>query len=186
MQDISGDTLSRAAEGDLQPFEVIYKATVNFVYNVVFRIVNNREDAEEVTQEVFLIIYRKLSGFRFESSFKTWVYRIAVNCAINFAKKRAKTKNRMVEYDDQLIMETVSSGAGKEMDEEHRDKIVERLLSVISPDQRACVVLRNIEGLSYQEIAQTLKININTVRSRLKRAREKLLALGKKVDYEHL
>ena len=63
------------------------------------------------------------------------------------------------------------------MNQDYQSRLVEHLLGEISPDQRACVVLRNIEGLSYQEIAQALKININTVRSRLKRAREKLLSL---------
>jgi len=66
------------------------------------------------------------------------------------------------------------------MDQEHQNQFVEKLLGELNPDQRACVVLRDIQGLSYEEIAQTLNININTVRSRLKRSREKLLSLRKK------
>src|SRR3989338_7984914 len=175
MQDISDDILRKASQGDLASFEVIYKATSEFVYNVAFRIVNQREDAEEVTQEVFLIVYQKLKSFRFESSFKTWVYRITANSAINFAKKNGK---KTMEYNEQ-VAGTVQNDTHKEIEREHQGKIVEQLLEAINPEQRACVTLRNMEGLSYQEIAKVLRININTVRSRLKRAKEKLLSLKK-------
>jgi len=180
MADISEDVLVRAAQGDLQAFEEVYKASSSFVYNVALRVVNNREDAREVTQEVFLIIYNKLKSFRFESSFKTWAYRITANYAINFAKKNSRAKT--VPYEEALGEDPSVSRVQEHIDGDHQSLLVENLLAEIPPDQRACVVLRNIEGLSYQEIAQTLKININTVRSRLKRAREKLLSL--KVSFQ--
>ena len=186
MQDIPKDILARACAGDLPAFEVIYKATASFVYNVACRIVNNREDAEEVVQEVFLIIHNKLKGFRFESSLKTWVYRITVNCAINYAKKAARIRNKTVEYDEELTAGAVASAATEEMEQKESGEMVDKLLNTLNPDQRSCVVLRSIEGLSYQEIAETLKININTVRTRLKRAREKLLEARKQVSYEQL
>ena len=182
MEDISEDILVRASQGESQAFEDVYKATSSFVYNVALRVVNNREDAREVTQEVFLIIYDKLKSFRFESSFKTWVYRITANYAINFAKKYSRMKT--VPYDEALGEGASTSEVEAHMDQEHQSRLIENLLGEINPDQRACVVLRNIEGLSYQEIAKALNININTVRSRLKRAREKLLTLRKQADYE--
>ena len=175
MEDISEDILVRASHGDIQAFEEVYKASSSFVYNVALRIVTNKEDAREVTQEVFLIIYNKLKSFRFESSFKTWVYRITANYAINFAKKASRTKT--VAFDEAWGEGACPSEVEEHIDHDHQSLVVENLLREITPDQRACVVLRNIEGLSYQEIAQALKININTVRSRLKRAREKLLSL---------
>src|SRR5208283_2881820 len=138
---------------------------------------NNREDALEVSQEVFMIIHDKLKTFRFESSFKTWVYRITANYAINFAKKSSRTKT--VPYEEGCGTNAVPNEAEARINQEHQSQVIENLLGAISPDQRACVVLRNIEGLSYQEIAKTLNININTVRSRLKRAREKLLSVKK-------
>lgn len=183
MEEISKDILVRASQGDIQAFEEVYKASSSFVYNVALRVVNNREDASEVTQEVFMIIYDKLKNFRFESSFKTWVYRITANYAINFAKKNSRRKT--VSYEEAFGAGAVTSEAEAHMDQEHQNDIVANLLGEINPDQRACVVLRNIEGLSYQEIAKALNININTVRSRLKRAREKLLTL-RKVVYEKM
>ena len=86
MHEISADILKKASSGDISSFEMIYNRTSDFVYNVALRILNNNEDAEEVMQEVFLTVYHKLKYFRFESSIKTWIYRIAVNRAINLAK----------------------------------------------------------------------------------------------------
>lgn len=179
MQGISDDILIRASEGDMDAFEEIYRATSGCVYNAAFRIVNNREDAEEITQEVFLTIYQKLKGFRFQSSFKTWVYRITVNSAINYSKKRAREKAKAAEYDNGPWPGSASDEMERKIDAEHREKTIASMLDVLNPDQRACIVLRNIEGLSYREIAESLRININTVRSRLKRARETLLAHSK-------
>ena len=185
MQDIPDDVLIKASEGDVEAFEAVYKATAGFVYNVAFRVVANEADAKEVTQEVFWTVYRKLKDFRFESSFKTWVYRITVNGAINYAKKTNKEGSRMVEYDENMeVSGTLPETEG--IDREDQKKVIDSLLKVLNPEQKACVVLRNLEGLSYQEIADVLKININTVRSRLKRAREKMVALRKKVNCESL
>lgn len=174
MNDISTDILKKASTGDMSSFESIYKSTADFVYNVAWRILNNNEDAEEVAQEVFITIYHKLKYFRFESSLKTWIYRITVNRAINLVKKRSKEKMKVTEYEREF-----HSGTETTHDKEKQNGIIEALLKLVDPDQRTCLVLRNIEGLSYKEISDALKININTVRSRLRRAREKLLALKK-------
>src|SRR5579863_533148 len=117
MQDISKDTLIKASQGDMQAFEDVYKASSSFVYNVAFRVVNNREDALEVSQEVFMIIHDKLKTFRFESSFKTWVYRITANYAINFAKKSSRAKT--VPYEDSFGEGAVVSEVQTHMDQEH-------------------------------------------------------------------
>lgn len=184
MQDLSIEILKKAQEGDLASFEAIYRQTAGFLYNVAYRIVNSREDAEEVTQEAFLNIYHNLKYFRLESSFRTWAYRIATNCAITHFNKAARERKRREEYRGSLnpwqaIDESRKSGSVP-------GEAVNTLLSAVNPDQRACVVLRSIEGMSYRQIADTLKISINTVRSRLKRAREKMLAMRKEVTGDEL
>ena len=182
MQDISGEIVRKAQGGDLEAFENIYKAASGFVYNVALRVVNNAQDAEEVTQDVFLNIHRHLRDFRFQCSFKTWAYRIAVNCAVNRVKSVIREKSRKKEYGNELVRagKTIQGGepGGASRD---REETVASLLDLLDVDQRACLVLRGIEGLSYKEIAGVLKVNINTVRTRLKRSREKLLQSGKKV-----
>ncbi len=185
MQEISNDTIARATAGDLVAFEMIYKAMAGFVYNVALRIIKNREDAEEVTQEVFLIIHQKLKEFRQESSLKTWVYRIAINCALNSSRKTKQGRNNVVEYKD-FSGTATQSDTDKAIEKEHCVKAVDKILGVLNEEQRVCVILRNIEGLSYEQIAETLKVNINTIRSRLKRAREKILSTQKQADYEYL
>ena len=181
MQDISGNIIIRASQGDINAFEMIYREYIDFVSNVAYRVVNSREDAEEVTQEVFLNIYRQLKYFRFESSLKTWIYRITVNSAINYSKKASKHHSEMAGYMD--VSERVNSNerAPDKISGEFNEEIITTLLNAITPDQRACIVLRSIEGLSYQEIAGTLKIPVNTVRSRIKRARETMLSLREEV-----
>ena len=181
IEEISQEILAKAAQGDLAAFERIYRASSGFVYNVALRTVHDREEAEEVTQEVFLTIYRKLKWFRFQASFKTWVYRITANCAINHAKKLARERGRVVEYDEYAHAVEGPNNIEAGIEKEHRETLIDSLLSALNPDQRACVVLRNIEGMDYRQIADTLRININTVRSRLKRARETLLSLRKEV-----
>lgn len=181
MQDITNDVLDKAVSGDMKSFELIYKAASHFVYNVAFRIVGRQQDAEEVTQEVFMTVHRKLSGFRRESSFKTWIYRITTNYAINYSKKRAKELGRRGEYDENSHPFIVENDVQKNAVQEEHQVSIDGLLKLLNPDQRACIVLRNMEGLNYQQIADVLKININTVRSRLKRARETLLLRGKEV-----
>ena len=102
MKKLSEDILVQASRGDVGSFELIYKAHCGFVYRVALRMTNNIQDAEEITQEVFLTVYRKLKNFRFESSFNTWVYRITVNCTINYLKKMPKERNKMLQYKDEL------------------------------------------------------------------------------------
>lgn len=155
------------------------------MYNVALRVVDRHQDAEEVTQEVFLTVHHKLKEFRFQSSFKTWIYRITVNHAINFAKKNAG-ENHAMEYDENINAVAVPSQTRQKMDQESREHLAQKLLNSLNPDQRACIILRNLEGLSYQEIAESLGININTVRTRLKRAREALMALGKEVIHHEM
>ncbi|MBU0605625.1 MAG: RNA polymerase sigma factor [Candidatus Omnitrophica bacterium] len=175
MPEISNELITRAAKGDVDAFEEIYKATSRFVYNVALRTTNNRDNASEVTQDVFLKVYNSLRNFAFRSSFKTWVYRIAVNTAINHCKARSRHERGRIEYDPAVHDTEVSGSARSGLDEAESERRMAHLLGLLDPDQRACIVLREIEGLDYRSIADTLGININTVRSRLKRARERLM-----------
>lgn len=185
MQEIPHDIIKAAAQGDAAAFETIYRSCAGLVYTTAFRIVNNQENAAEVTQEVFITVYRKLPSFAFRSLFTTWLYRISVNAAIDQARKTTREQGRTIAYDEETMAGGTVESAADTMENEPKRQLISRLLAALNPDQRACIVLRNIDGLSYEEIAATLKINVNTVRSRLKRAREKLIALrGREVRHE--
>lgn len=180
IQSISSVIIHKAAAGDIQAFEEIYKGASSFVYNVALRTARNREDAQEITQEVFLKVFKSLRDFRFQSSFKTWIYRITVNTTLNVLKKTAYDRRRQFEYHENISAELPGQAEAADTFLEQRDQKaqVDKLLEALSPEYRACIVLREIQGLRYDEIAQALKVNINTVRSRLKRAREMLLKRG--------
>ena len=181
MDNITKNIIIEASEGSTEAFERIYNEYSGFVYNVAFRVVNNIDEAEEVTQDVFLTVFRKLKSFKFKSSLKTWVYRIAVNMAIDYARKRTREQDHTVLYEDYNKLSKTIDPVSEEIERAQQEKTISTLLEALSPDQRVCIVLRSIEGLSYQEISESLNININTVRSRLKRAREKLIALRKEM-----
>jgi len=182
MQDISKELLTQASTGDIQAFEEIYRLASSFVYSVALRVTRNTDEAKEVSQDVFIKIYNNLRSFRFRSSFKTWLYRITTNTALNALKKSSKDINRRVDYDVALKANDDSATATHAIEMDDNKKLLSSLLDMLNPDQRACIVLREIEGLNYREISKALSININTVRSRLKRARETLLAHGKRGD----
>jgi RNA polymerase sigma-70 factor (ECF subfamily) len=175
MNDIALQVLEQASVGNMDAFEQVYKATSGFVYNVAFGITRNSADAEEVTQDVFMKIYRNLKGFQFRSAFKTWVYRITVNTAINRYRKSKKEEKGRVDYDN--IIESLSDSrlAAEGVIQSDNETRLNALLDMLSDEHKTCLILREIEGLSYQEIADTLRIPVNTVRSRLKRARQALL-----------
>ncbi len=184
MEDISKNIIDRAGRGDAQAFEMMYKATSDFIYTIALRITNNHDNAEDVTQEVFIKVYKNLKKFRFHSSLKTWIYRIALNTAINACRKESKKIERMGE--NTIDMNQYPAQEKKiDKNKKANEKRIASLLKILNPDQRACIVLREIEGLNYKEISEVLKVNINTVRSRLKRAREALLAYNKGKEREN-
>ncbi len=181
MQEIERELITKAGEGDRLAFREIYARASGYVYTLAYRVVGTKHDAEEATQDVFLKIHYSLRSFKFESSFKTWLYRIAVNTAINHAKKRSRVTTREVEevFEDPATVTPPEAAQGLEAAE--TEQKLKALLDQLNPDQRACIVAREIEGLDYQEIARSLGVNLNTVRSRLKRAREALMALGQQL-----
>jgi RNA polymerase sigma-70 factor, ECF subfamily len=185
MQEVERELIVRAGQGDMGAFREIYVRASGYVYTLAYRVVNTKHDAEEVTQDVFLRLHKSLGSFKFESSFKTWLYRIAVNAAINHAKKRNRVTTHEVEevYEDPATV--TQPEAGKGLEAADTEKKLKLMLDQLNPDQRACIVLREIEEMDYQGIATSLGININTVRSRLKRARETLMALGRKEVANH-
>lgn len=180
MNDVSLEILERASCGDMAAFEQVYKITSSFVYNVAFRITRNSPDAEEVTQDVFMKIYRNLKDFQFRSAFKTWLYRITVNTAINRYRRSTREQKGRIDYDNIIESLPGASSTAEDIIQRDNEARLNALLAMLSPQHKACLILREIEGLSYQEIAFALNIPVNTVRSRLKRAREALLEEARK------
>ncbi len=165
------------------PFRELYDRFRDRVYNVCFRITGNPSDALDASQETFGILFRKISEFRFQSKFSSWVYRIAVNASIDLKRRsssrrlasldvldepRAGGSSRAEAQDDGVEM-PLASVTRAELEQE-----VQRAISRLSPKLQTVIVLRYIESQSYEEVSQTLGISIGTVKSRLARAHDAL------------
>lgn len=176
--DISMELISKARAGDMAAFEKIYRLTSGFVYNVALRIVRRPAEAQDVAQEVFVKMHRNLSQFAFRASVKTWLYRITVNTALSKCRQAAREVEGFTRYRNEIEVAAAIDPAPRLKDDQ--EARVAGLLAGLEPEQRSCVVLRELEGRSYQEISEILKIPLNTVRSRLHRARENLIEFVRK------
>lgn len=171
-------------EGLEGPYRELYDIFKDRVYNVCYRITGNGSDALDASQETFGIIFRKLGAFRFESKFSSWVYRIAVNASIDLKRRSQTRKTASLDairerkspsgapsYDprDERLEMPVAAASRHEFEEE-----VQRAIGRLSEKLQAITVLRYNEGLSYEQISQTLQISIGTVKSRLARAHQVL------------
>ena len=180
-----GAALDRAgAEAELG-FDRIFERYRSMVYGLAVNILGDREEALDVSQEVFLTVYRKLDTFRGESSLKTWIYRITAHRATNRLRWWNRLRRRgtvsleehLVNNPNSELFYNLRSGVRSPeealaLEEEHAE--VERMLRELPLPQRVAVVMRDIEGLSYEEIAETLEVSLGTVKSRIARGREGL------------
>jgi len=145
------------------------------VYSVVYRFLRNREDALEITQDVFLQAFRKIKQYRWESPFYFWIQRIAVNYSINRIKKYGRdVLNRAEETDNVQSASSLVSSPEQTLEGEEKKKFVAGALAKISKPYRMAVILKDIEGFTYEEIASLTSTGIGTVKSRINRGREEL------------
>ena len=179
MREIERELIEKAGKGDTRAFRELYDRASGYVYGLAYRVTGRKHDAEEVAQDVYVRIHRSLAVFRFQSAFKTWLYRVVLNTALNHLKKKRRIAGHEVE-DTEGFNAVASPEAVRSVEISESELKLKRMLERLNPDQRACLVLRELEGMDYQAISETLGINLNTVRSRLKRAREALIAMGKK------
>ena len=168
----------RVQKGDKTAFDLLVRKYQHKVAKLVSRYVRDRREVEDVTQEALIKAYRAIGGFRGESAFYTWLYRIAVNTAKNYLE----SQGRRPPGSDMEIegAELIESGEGlrdqatpeRQMLTNEIATTVHRVLEHLPPDLRTAITLREIEGMSYEEIAEVMDCPIGTVRSRIFRARE--------------
>lgn len=168
--------IKNAQKGKDAALEALLFAYEKKVYNVAYRYMGNEADAFDMTQEALIKIYKSLRTFRLGSSFSAWVYRLTVNTCLDSLRKRKK---------EPLSLEsTMESGMtfedqGSTSPEAHVLHIessddIQKAINTLCEDHRITVILRDIQGLSYDEIAETLRVSIGTVKSRLSRGRQRL------------
>jgi RNA polymerase sigma-70 factor (ECF subfamily) len=162
-------------------FNKLLDAYEKRIYNLIFRLIGDSEEAADLTQETFISAYRSYSEFLGKSTEYTWLYRIAINKCKNRLKERARQRDRAdVCLGERLAADDGLDGAGIASGEYSPDKAFERkelkeriiqAMSELPPDYRVVSVLRDLHGLSYQEIAQAADLSVDVVRTRLARAR---------------
>ena len=166
--------------GDANAFETLVLEYEKNVYNIALRMTGNSEDAADMTQEAFIKAYNSLQSFRGDSKFSVWLYRIVSNVCLDFlrSKNRRPTVSLSVEDDDgedaQLDVADESQSPELLLDRKLTRYSVRRGLDSLPPDYRQILLLREIQGLSYDEIAQALSLEVGTVKSRIFRARKRL------------
>jgi RNA polymerase sigma-70 factor, ECF subfamily len=173
--------IARAAEGDIRAFEELVQRHQRRANTVAYGILRNAEDAREVTQDAFLRVHRHLKDFEGGASFSTWLYRIVYNLSIDLIRRRSP--GRAVEFEDHTDL----SGAPDEwlpgrterdpfaaLDRARLVEAMQRCLDELPPHHRTVIVLREVEGMSYEEIAEAMEVPKGTIMSRLFHARRKM------------
>lgn len=177
------DLVHRAQAGDLEAYDALVRRYQERIYGVVYHMTSNHEDAADLAQEAFVRAYRALSSFKGDSSFFTWLYRIAVNQTLNFLKQR---RNRghlslndldfQAENDPDIVALISEKTPRRETGLRELQERLNTALQKLSEQHRMVVTLHDIQGLRHEQIAEIMKCNVGTVRSRLHYARQQLQA----------
>jgi RNA polymerase sigma-70 factor (ECF subfamily) len=174
--------VGRAKKGDREAYRQLVVRYQKRVFGILFGMLHSREDAMELTQDVFIKVYQRIKDFEEKSSFYTWVYRIAFNLAIDF--RRREWKKVHTEYDDAVEQEGVDDAILNRdrpnpeaaMQASELGEQIRRALETLPDEQKQVLLLREVEGLSYQEMAESMGCSIGTIMSRLFYARKKMQA----------
>lgn len=170
--------IEKASEGDADAFEILVERYEKGVYNLAYRLIPDRDDAMDITQEVFLKAFQALPKFRGDSRFSTWLHRVCVNACLDFLRRKQRTQtyslDEPINLKESSVVREVRDDSGSVEDVIETKSLTESVLMALnSVDEahRTVIVLSDIRGYSYQEIADMLGISIGTVKSRLHRGR---------------
>lgn len=178
------ELIIRSQRGDVAAFEALVKQHQVVAYNVALRILGNPEDAQDAAQEALIKVFKSLGSFKAEAQFSTWLYRIVVNTCNDYLRR--ERRHTHFSLDQQL--ETDDGSIGRDVPDEsmapervHEKRVlqekVQTAIQALPEQQRTVVVLRDIEGMSYEVIASMLDLPVGTVKSRINRGRDALRQL---------
>lgn len=173
--------LKRSKDGDIQAFEQLIENYQTKVFNIALRIIGNYDDANDLAQEVFLRVYKSIKSFKGESSFSTWIYKITKNVCLDEIRKR-RNKN-VISLDEEIKLnsgevtrqvESSDDTPDVALEKSEMKDLINKAISELSDEHRVVIVLRDIQGFSYEEIAKIIDCPEGTVKSRINRARKAL------------
>ncbi len=174
--------IRRVQHGDIDAFELLVAAYEKNVFNVALQMVGNREDAQDMAQEAFLKAYNSLDSFRGDSKFSSWLYRIVSNVCLDFKRRQSRRPSSSLTVEDdegetlELDIADESQSPEALLERKLTREAVRRGLQELPDEQRQILLLREIQGMSYEEIGEAMGLEEGTVKSRIFRARKKLCA----------
>lgn len=171
--------VKRAQQGDSKALEEILMAYEKKVYNIAYRFMGNEADAYDMAQEALIKLYRSITSFKHKSSFSSWVYRLTVNTCMDGLRKR-KREPVSLEFSIETGMSPEDTGTDSPEEEIlsiEKSEDIQKAINKLNDSYKSVVIMRDIDGLSYEEIAEYLEISIGTVKSRINRGRQQLKEL---------
>ena len=185
------EIVSELKQGNQQVFNYVVDLYSTMVYTICFNLVRNREDAEDITQEVFATLWLSIEFFKGESLLKTWLYRIAINKSYELIRRKSRKKRsgKMIEIDNEITpLKSDQQSPLEELEYQEFELIFQESLKKLPEKQQLAFILNRLEGMSYQEIASEMKTSHSAVESLLFRAKKKLTELMQivytKVEYK--
>lgn len=174
---VDGELVRRVQQGDKRAFDVLVRKYQHKLLKLVSRYVHDMHEAQDVTQEAFIRAYRAINSFRGESAFYTWLYRIGINAAKNYLVsqgRRPPSADIEASEAEQFIDSSLQDHATPErlVLTDELEQVIQHTLDTLPEDLRTAITLRELEGMSYEEIAQSMSCPVGTVRSRIFRARD--------------
>ena len=180
---VNSGLIKKARRGDGRAFSMLIENHERFVFNVVYRITGNAEDARDVSQEAFIKAFKNFESYDESSAFSTWLYRIAVNTAIDYIRKRKKENS--ISFEDYIVDEKNQkgdSGLEEKVISKEGVKNIISAVNMLDDEFKTVVVLRDMEGMDYKEISDITGLPLGTVKSRLSRGRGKLRQMIEKFN----
>lgn len=164
--------IHKVAEGDKKAFALLYHSFSTKVYNTALSYTKNEEDAEEITQDVFMKIHKNASSFKGDSSLSTWVYRITINTSLNYTKKKNRFKLFKSTFHD---IQTIDfNHPGVLLEQKDNAAILFKVMDCLPKNQKTAFILSYIEGLPRQEVADIMETSLKAIESLLQRAKKNL------------
>jgi len=195
MLDREQKLIRKCMNGNLNAFDELIEKYQKTAYNIALRMLKNPEDAMDISQEAFIKVYKSIKTFNFESAFSTWLYRIVTNTCLDFLRKKntnVYSIDNPIQTDDGEIERDIpdsSDGPEAALEKKLTRELVNNAISKLDENHRIVIILRDIQGFSYEEISNILDCSIGTVKSRINRARNNLkeiiikeMELNKKVN----
>ncbi len=180
MQDNELLLIKRSIKGDVDAFEELIKDYKKMAYNIALRVLRNKEDAEDVSQEALVKVFKNIDSFNMQSTFKVWLYRIVMNTCLDFKRKKkivTYSIDKPLENDESEILQDIPDNSNNPdiiIQNKLESQMLYECIEMLDDDFRMVIVLRDLQNLSYKDIASILSCNEGTIKSRLNRARKKL------------